>query len=522
LRVHLVNPSHVSFGIAVITPRWLYVLAAATPRTWGDPVLVDETLEVLDPASVEPGDVVGIGIHTGNALRGYEVGRAVRERGAWVVYGGIHATLYPEEAHELGGAHAVVKGDGDLAWAGVVEDCVKGTPRRIYDAGQVPAGYFLPARWDLLPRQRYMWASVQTVRGCPKHCSFCSVWRTDGQEPRQRGVDAIVAEVVELRRMGFRFIALADDNFYPVTLEDLAMAARRLDKTRLHELEALRAERFELMDRLSKLPSDMVFFTQITMEAAEDQGFLEAMARARIRGALVGVEAVTPEGLKDVYKGFNASGEDLVERLQAFRQHGIHVLGSFIFGLPSDRAETFEATAALADRADVTFAQFVMLTPFPGTLDFTEWEKSMASDPRRIDGIPLTRHWLIPQALRPKVYVPHPVMSADEIRDRTQNTWDRFYSLRNIWERSRCVKSLKARLAFLLISKIYRQMYANTGIATDSARVGRSARWARLMIKPCQRLFTASPMPDLQAPAANRAPAGADLVQLTRSASPAN
>ena len=70
-----------------------------------------------------------------------------------------------------------------------------------------------------------MWASVQTVRGCPKHCSFCSVWKTDGQEPRQRGVDAVMQEVVDLRRLGFRFIALADDNFYPVTLEDLQLAA---------------------------------------------------------------------------------------------------------------------------------------------------------------------------------------------------------------------------------------------------------------------------------------------------------
>ena len=115
------------------------------------------------------------------------------------------------------------------------------------------------------------------------------------------------------------------------------MARRRADTTRLHELEAIRAERFELMERLAKLPRDMVFFTQITMEAAEDPEFLDAMRKAHIKGALVGVEAVTPEGLKDVYKGFNVAGEALVERLQTFRKHGVHVLGSFIFGLPSDR-----------------------------------------------------------------------------------------------------------------------------------------------------------------------------------------
>src|SRR4026209_1903360 len=112
LHVHLINPSHLAFGVGVITPRWLYVLAAATPRQYGDPLITDETLEVLDPSGIQPGDVVGIGIHTGNALRGYEVGRVARERGAWVVFGGIHATLFPEEPAALGGAPAVVKGDG--------------------------------------------------------------------------------------------------------------------------------------------------------------------------------------------------------------------------------------------------------------------------------------------------------------------------------------------------------------------------------------------------------------------------
>jgi hypothetical protein len=253
------------------------------------------------------------------------------------------------------------------------------------------------------------------------------------------------------------------------------------------------------MAGLERLPPDTVFFTQITMEAAEDPEFLDAMRRAHIKGALVGVEAVTPEGLKDVYKAFNESGESLVERLQAFRQRGVHVLGSFIFGLPSDRDATFEATLSVAERANLTFAQFVMLTPYPGTLDFAAWEKSLGAEPRRIGGIPVSRHWLIPQANRPKVYMDHPVMSADEIRGRTQAVWDQFYSMRSTWRRSRgAVTSIKARLAFVLISKIYRQMYANTGIATDSARVNRSARWARLMAIPCRKLFAGRPMPDLQ------------------------
>ena len=500
MRVHLINPSHVSFGIGVITPRWLYVLAQATPARFGDPVIADETLEPVDVSTIAHGDIVGIGIHTGNALRGYELGILARAAGATVVFGGIHATLFPEEARDLGGAHAVVKGDGDRVWGQVLDDCAAGQCGAVYEGGQVEPADLLPARWDLLPENRYMWASVQTVRGCPKHCSFCSVWKTDGQRPRQRASDLVIEEIVTLRRRGFRFIALADDNFYPVTLTDLHLASRRADRTQFETLTSLRVERFELMRRLAALPDDMVFFTQITMEAAEDPEFLDAMTKARIKGALVGVEAVTPEGLKDVHKAFNAAGEQLIDRLRAFKRHGVHVLGSFIFGLPSDRQGTFDATVAVAEQSGVTFAQFVMLTPFPGTTDFAAWEKSMVSDPTSVAGRPLTRHWLIPQGQRPKVYAAHPVMSADDIRRGTQGAWDRFYSFRNIWERAHCVESLKSRLAFVLISKLYRQMYANTGIATDSARLGRSAHWARWIAKPCRRLFTASPMPDLVTP----------------------
>src|ERR1700759_4627676 len=241
MAVFLVNPSDHSFGTAVITPRWLYVLAGATPLSFGDPVIVDETLEALVPSIIQNGDIVGIGIHTGNALRGYEVGRLARERGAWVIYGGIHATLYPEEALERGHAHSVVKGDGDVIWGKVLQACVQGAPQQIYEGGKIDAEQFVPARWDLLPDDKYMWASVQTVRGCPKHCSFCSVWRTDGQQPRQRSSDAVIEEIVQLRRMGYRFIALADDNFYPAALSDIALAKRQKNHARVAEFEAIRA-----------------------------------------------------------------------------------------------------------------------------------------------------------------------------------------------------------------------------------------------------------------------------------------
>ena len=500
MSVHLVNPSDNSFGTAVITPRWLFVLAAATPESAGTPILVDESLEQIVPESIQPGDIVGISVHTGNALRGYAVGKMARARGAWVVYGGIHATLFPEEALERGEGHAAVKGDGDVVWGKVVADCLAGKPERIYDGGRIEGSQFLAARWDLMDPQKYMWASVQTIRGCPKHCSFCSVWRTDGQKPRQRKFQSVIDEIVSLRRLGFRFVALADDNFYPVTLTDLRLAREQKNFTKLEELTAIRQERFQLMEELSKLPKDMVFFTQITMEAGEDVDYLDAMRKANIKGALVGVEAVTPEGLKAVFKDWNYSGDALAKQLQTFKEHGVHVLGSFIFGLPTDKPATFDATVEMAMKAGVTFAQFVMMTPFPGTVDFTRWEKEQSVNPTMVGDIPITRYWLIPTEIRPKMFTPHPSMSSEEIKERTQKVWDRFYNWPAIWKRSACTPTLSSRIAFMFLSKLYRQMYAGTGISTDSARRKKAKASARWTARQCKKLFQAKPMPELPSP----------------------
>jgi radical SAM superfamily enzyme YgiQ (UPF0313 family) len=177
------------------------------------------------------------------------------------------------------------------------------------------------------------------------------------------------------------------------------------------------------------------------------------------------------------------------------------VLGSFIFGLPTDKPATFDATAEMALKAGITFAQFVMMTPFPGTVDFNRWEKEQAKSPTLVDGVPITRYWLIPIGVRPKMFTPHPSMSSDEIRERTQRVWDKFYTFPAIWERSACTPTLRARVAFVFLSKLYRQMYAGTGISTDSARRKKAKRAARWTARQCRKLFQAKPMPELQSPA---------------------
>ena len=225
MNVHLINPSHVSFGTAVITPRWLYVLAGATPKTYGDPILVDETLALLDPA-YHPATA------TSSASGSIPATRCAATKSdamlAPVEPTSFTAAFTPRfipkkrwnSAALMLWSRAMATWSGRLCWPTVSS----GSPKTIYEGGRIDADQFSAARWDLIPRKSYMWASVQTVRGCPKHCSFCSVWRTDGQKPRQRPADAVVEEIVQLRRQGFRFIALADDNFYPVTLTDLELA----------------------------------------------------------------------------------------------------------------------------------------------------------------------------------------------------------------------------------------------------------------------------------------------------------
>ena len=302
--------------------------------------------------------------------------RAPLARGSFMV--GFARPLYPDEAREMGGGHAVVSGDGEHVWPFVLAACVAGDPAPHYDGGRID-GDRVHARALGPAAAGALHVGVGPVRGCPKHCSFCSVWRTDGQKPRQRRVQRVLDEIVDLRRRGFRFIALADDNFYPVTLEDLRMADRRSDKSNLEQLQATRAERFELMAALEKLPDDTVFFTQITMEAAEDPEFLDAMRRARIKGALVGVESVTPEGLKDVYKELQRKRRGPRRRVcSSSRSTACTCSGRSSSACPAIVPRPSMPVSRWPERSRCsTFAQFVMLTPFPGTLDFQAWEKSI-------------------------------------------------------------------------------------------------------------------------------------------------
>ena len=183
-------------------------------------------------------------------------------------------------------------------------------------------------------------------------------------------------------------------------------------------------------------------------------------------------------------------------RLQAFRDHGVHVLGSFIFGLPTDKPDTFEATAALAQRAGVSFAQFVHAARrFPAPSISGSGRRSRRAAVT-VDGVPLSRYWLIPsERAAEDLHAASDDVVGRDPRAARRRRGTRSTACRASGSARRACKSLKARLAFVLLSKLYRQMYANTGIATDSARVARSANRARLLASLARRLFMGSRCP---------------------------
>jgi len=283
-----------------------------------------------------------------------------------------------------------------------------------------------------------------------------------------------------------------------VTRTDLAQAARKADRTRLQELEAIRDERLELMRRLARLPKDIIFYTQITMEASEDHEF-SSDARSAHQGALIGVEAITPEGLKDVYKASTppatrsspGCGPSAPTTSTCWARSSSAAERSAA-DLPGDGGARRQGRHHLRSVRDAD--------PVPRTVDFEKWAKGPEAAGKHVDGIPYARHWLIPRNRRPHIYTHHPVMSPEEIA-RTPSRRGPVLQLRSVWRRSKCVRSLKARLAFIMISKLYRQMYANTGITTDSGRHARSVQWSdgwprrssgcspppRCRISPCRK-----------------------------------
>jgi radical SAM superfamily enzyme YgiQ (UPF0313 family) len=489
-KVILVNPANSSMGYSVITPRWLFVLAMATPTDLvGDPTIIDESLARFDASVVQPGDIVGIGISTGNCQAGYRILREAKVKGATVIVGGVHTTIFPDEPLEMG-ADAVVTGGGDIVWRQVVSDVLNRKLQKKYVGGRVPGEGLLKARWDVVDPRQYMFASVQTVAGCPENCSFCSVWVTDGRQPRQRLTDKIIEEVNELYALGFRYVIFADDNFNPSTLGRIA---RETSPGIRKDLERIREERLRFFDEYDRsVPKDMQAFTQMTVEVTSDSEYLSAMYnKMRIRAALIGVESFSEEGLKSANKQWNPIGQKMVETIQTIQDAGIMVLSSIICGLETDTVETLRTMRNFAKESGTALAQFTFYHPYPGTKDFYEFTSDIRNlakpnfVPKHKVRMRDERFWLKP--MNEAEAIVHPNISKEELLAENRKCWNEFYSVRESIKRARRGKigtwRLKSKFVYILFCMGFRRIYGGQGMAADGVKTRKLSFATRTIMK---------------------------------------
>ena len=324
----------------------LPTVAGLTPG-WAQVRIVDEKVDEI-PWDLRP-DLVGITAMTPLAPRAYEIADRFRARGVPVVLGGMHPSVLPEEGLEH--ADAVVVGEAEGLWPRVVEEARDGRLSGIYRAeghADLRCQAAKPRR-DLLSLDKYMpVAFIETSRGCPHACTFCSVTRFFGGRHRTLDLDLVLDQLRELKPTEKRFaikncVFFVDDNI--IGQPDHAATL----------FEALRA--FNLR-----------WLGQASVGVAQRPDLLRAMAETGCMGLEIGFETVTDS--REEAKGIGKPMKDAVEVLEAVRiihDHRIGIQGSFIFGFDHDDPEVFRRTARFVDRARLDAVYAGILTPYPGT-----------------------------------------------------------------------------------------------------------------------------------------------------------
>jgi radical SAM superfamily enzyme YgiQ (UPF0313 family) len=384
-------------------PLGLLVLARMVPRDW-DVEVVDENLEPIDFATRPRPDLVGIAALTSQATRAYELAARFRGMGVPVVMGGIHASMCLDEALQY--VDTVVTGEGEPVWPQVLEDARAGRLERVYRGGLGDIEAIPPARHDLLAG-KYHFGSIQTTRGCPLNCSFCSVTAFNGGKFRHRPLEKVIAELHEIREKKVLFV---DDNLIGTRSDHIAYAK-----------ELFRAM---IREGLTK-----PWICQATINFADDEELLRLAKRANCWGVLIGFESPTPEGLIAVHKKFNLQkGRDLAVSVRRIRSHGITVVGSFIMGIDTDRPGIGALIARAAEEYGVDFASVLILTPLPGTVLWWEMERE-----RRIIADDFPRDWQYYTLAHPVARFRH--FTWGELVHEMNEFCDRFYSYRKILHR---------------------------------------------------------------------------------------
>lgn len=374
MRLLLINPFNLSFGFIksyksqwtryrVWKPLGLMVVAGLTPPEW-EISIVDENLGVPDYGNMPPPDLVGITAFTSQANRAYKLGSEFRTRGIPVVMGGIHVSMCTEEA--LQRADAVVRGEAESVWSRVLEDVKNGALKSIYEGTHLDMSNVPAARHDLLPTG-YYFGSIQTSRGCPLNCSFCSVTAFNGGKFRRRPIESIIQE---LKSIPEKHVLIVDDNFIGTRSEHIS-------------------ETKEMLKAFIKSNVRKKWITQVTVNMADDEELLVLAAKAGCCGVFIGFETINDKGLVEIGKKYNIKQNgfrrDFKESVRRIRKHGMLVVGSFVMGLETDRKGIGRKIADAASVYGVDILNAVYLTPLPGT---RLWEKMKSENRIAADRFP--------------------------------------------------------------------------------------------------------------------------------------
>jgi radical SAM superfamily enzyme YgiQ (UPF0313 family) len=435
VRLYLINPSNPLVSLTHLKEsRWnryriwkplgLLAVAALTPPDW-EVTVFDENVRVPDYAALPRPDLVGVTAFTSQANRAYEIAAAFRGRGVPVVMGGIHATVCPYEA--AGRVDAVVTGEAEAVWAEVLSDARDGALRPLYAGAHADMDKIPPARHDLLNGD-YIFGAIQTTRGCPLNCSFCSVTSFNGYKYRQRPVADVVREFQTIRE---KYVLIVDDNL-------IGTNRRHVDRAK------------ELFRGLIRADLGKQWIAQVTINMADDEELLALAARAGCVGVFIGFESPTTAGLKEIGRKFDLSrGRDFRASVQRIQRHNILVVGSFIIGLDSDEPGIGRRVAAAARHYGVDFLNALYLTPLPGTRLWDELEPQ-----GRIAAHTFPHDWRYYTLSFPVARYRH--FSAARLVAEMESCEAAFYSLPrillrlagNIWRRRKPLMSLAGGLSY--------------------------------------------------------------------------
>jgi len=397
--------------LALIVPRWpkesfwdviafkfpllsTSLLASLTPSPH-EVKIIDESLSEID--FEEEIDLVAITAITPLARRAYEIGDRFRERGAKVVIGGIHATWLPQEAKAH--ADAVAIGEADETWPQILRDAQKGELKPFYRQEERTNLARLPIpRRDLLPRKGYLFHNlIQTTRGCPYDCEFCSVTALHGKTYRMRPIEEVEKEIQSLEHSK-AYIFFVDDNI----VGNLAYAKALLTMLSHYRLR---------------------WVSQGPIHISENEEILSLLAKAGCHGLFIGFESLREENLRLMGKRMNRI-KNYEEAIRRLHESGIGVYGSFVFGYDYDDPTVFDEFLEFAERNRIEGAFLPVLTPFPGTRIYKRLKE---------EGRILTEDWskydMATVVFRPKR------MTREELQEGFWKVNRSFYSIPSMFKR---------------------------------------------------------------------------------------